>query len=147
MLKLSTHGVVRDILLKDPDRDTDDVVRRAKAKGLTVPDLKIRHAVHNLRNKVRAKVGSTTKLAPAAARETTAPKIAPSAAHETAPPKAASDLDGVLGNVALVNKIVGICGGIENARQAAEAVEKCGGLEAFLQHLVLVDQIRSSKSQ
>lgn len=145
MTKLSTQGVVRDILLKNPNRDTDDVVRRAKAKGLTVPDSKIRHAVHNLRNKVRAEVGSTAKVVPAAARETTAPK--PALAEAT--PTAATpniDLPGVLANVALVNNIVGLCGGIENARQAAEAVEKCGGLEAFLQHLTLVDQIRSSQA-
>jgi hypothetical protein len=144
MTKLSTHGVVRDILVKNPDRDTDDVVRRAKAKGLTVPDNKIRHAVHNLRNKVRAEVGGTAKVAPAAARETTAPKPAPVEATPTATTPNI-DLQGVLANVALVNDIAGICGGIDNARQAAEAVEKCGGLGAFLQQLELVAQIRSSQ--
>jgi len=52
----------------------------------------------------------------------------------------------VLANVALVNKIVGLCGGVENARQAADAVKACGGTEGFLQHLELVASIRSVES-
>jgi hypothetical protein len=52
-------------------------------------------------------------------------------------------LSGVLANVALVNKAVGAAGGVEQARQVAEAVRSCGGVAAFLQHLDLVAGIRS----
>jgi len=53
----------------------------------------------------------------------------------------------MLTNVLLVNTIVGICGSIENVRQAAEAVQACGGVEAFLQHLELVAKIRESEAK
>ena len=47
-----------------------------------------------------------------------------------------------MANVALVNAVVGTCGGAEQARQVAEAVRACGGVDAFLQHLELVAGIR-----
>jgi len=146
MPELSTQGVVREILTTDPEMQTDEIIRKAKAKGLRVPDEKIRKSIHNLRNPIRATVASS--------------KIVTATAHETAPPKAvpvekspvsvttteAPALDNVLANVFLVNKIAKLCGGIENARQAAEAVQACGSTEAFLQHLDLVSSIRSTEA-
>ncbi len=149
MAQLSTSGVVRKILMSNPEMLTDEVVRRAKAQGLRVPDKAIRHSVHNQRNSVRDQVAGSTKVALAAARNTTPAKAAavPSAVvavvAATAP---AAELTSVLANVALVNKIVGLCGSVENVRQAAEAVQACGGLEGFLRHLELVATIRAGES-
>jgi hypothetical protein len=42
------------------------------------------------------------------------------------------DLTGVFGNVVLVNKVVGVSVGIENAHAVAEAVRACGGVDEFL---------------
>jgi hypothetical protein len=142
MAVLTTSGVVRDILMKDPEIDTNEAVRIAKSKGLKVPDESIRNSIYNLRKGIRAQVkaGGGAKVAQAAARQTAAPKPAPAATSEAAAP--ALELGEVLGNVALVNKIVGICGGVENAREAAKAVETCGGLKPFLQVLDLVATIR-----
>jgi len=148
MAELTTSGVVRDILTRDPEMQTDEIVRLAKRRGLTVPDEKIRHSVHNQRNTIRAQATGTAKVAPAAARETTPSKVAPISAAPISVTTAAStptpELAGVLANVALVNTIVGLCGSVENTRQAAEAVEACGGLEAFLRHLELVASIRGA---
>lgn len=144
MAKPSVSGIVRDLLTGDPEMPTDDVIRSAKAKGLKVTDEQIRKSVNNQRNPIRAKVAAG-KAVPAAARETAPPKAAPpvsAPAEATAGP----DLAGVLGNVARVNEVVGLCG-VENARRAAEAVQACGGLEAFLQHLELVATIRGAEAK
>jgi len=148
MTKLTTQGVVRDILTRNPDLDTDEVIRRAKVKGVGVPDAKIRHAVHNLRNNVKAQVAGTTKVAPTADRETTPAKIASVAATPALETSTATpDLGGMLTNVLLVNTIVGLCGSIENVRRAAGAVQACGGVETFLQCLELVAKIRESEAK
>ncbi|MCE9563332.1 MAG: hypothetical protein K8U57_14925 [Planctomycetes bacterium] len=143
MTKLSTSGTVREILTEDSEMPADEVIRLAKARGLRVPDEKIRHSIHNQRNTIRAKVAGTARVARSAAHETSPPK-APPVVPASPTPTSASDLSGVLANVALVNTIVGVCGGVENARQIAEAVQACGGTEAFLQHLELVASIRSA---
>ncbi|MCE9562989.1 MAG: hypothetical protein K8U57_13180 [Planctomycetes bacterium] len=146
MAELTTSGVVREILTNDPEIKAEEAIRLAKARGLRVPDEKIRHSIHNQRNSIREKVAAATKLAPTAARETTPPKATPVESEAVLVVAAASPgLAGVLANVALVNKIVGLCGGVENAREAAEAVQACGGTEAFLQHLELVASIRDSE--
>ena len=144
MAKLSVSGVVREVLMSDPDMPTDDVISRAKAAGLRVTDEQIRKSINNQRTAVRAKVAAT-RAAPAAARETSPPKAATAVAAPAAT-SAGPDLAGVLGNVALVNTVVGLCG-VENARRAAEAVQACGGLEAFLQHLELVATIRGAEAK
>ena len=41
--------------------------------------------------------------------------------------------------------VVSACGGIENARAVVEAVRACGSVDAFLQHLALVAEVRSDK--
>lgn len=145
MAELSTSGVVRDILTGDPEMLSDEVIRRAKSKGLRATDEQIRKSINNQRNPIRAKVAAA-RVAPAAAREIVSPKAAPAVSAPAATTPGTSDLAGVLGNVALVNKVVGLCGGAENARQTAEAVQACGGLEAFLQHLELVTAIRGGEA-
>ena len=126
MAELSISSVVRDILTSDPEMPSDEVIRRAKARGLRVTDEQIRKSVNNQRNAIRAKVSATT-VAPLVASETAPPKAAP-AVPASAATAGTPDLAGVLGNVALVNTVVGLCGGVKNARQTAEAVQACGGL-------------------
>jgi len=150
MAKLSVSGTVREVLTSDPEMSTDDVIRRAKAQGLRVTDEQIRKSVHNQRAAVRAKV-ATGGVRPTAAREAARPKTVPlKAAPAVSAPAATiagvADRAGVLRNVALVNEIVGLCGGVENARRAAEAVQACGGPEAFLQLLELVATIRRGEA-
>lgn len=143
MSKPSVSSVVRDILMSDPEMPSDEVIRLAKSKGLRATDEQIKKSINNQRTAIRAKVAAA-KVAPAAARETAPVKPAPISAP--AATTAGPDLAGVLGNVALVNTVVGLCG-VENARRAAEAVQACGGLEAFLQHLELVATIRGNESK
>ncbi len=145
MAELSVSSVVRDILTGDPETPSDEVIRRAKAAGLRATDEQIKKSINNQRNAIRAKVAAT-KVAPAAAHETVPPKAAPAVPAPAATPPVTLDLAGVLGNVALVNKVVGLCGGVENARRTAEAVQACGSLEAFLQHLELVATIRGGEA-
>jgi hypothetical protein len=52
------------------------------------------------------------------------------------------DRTAVFANLTRVNKVVGACGSVEAAREAAEAVRACGGVDAFLAHLELVAGIR-----
>ncbi len=143
MAEQSVSSVVREILSGDPEMPSDEVIRRAKATGLRATDEQIKKSINNQRTAIRAKVAAV-KPAPVAAHETAPPKAAPvvSAPATTAGP----DLAGVLSNVALVNKVVSLCGGVEQARQAADAVQACGGLEAFLQHLELVATIRGGEA-
>lgn len=143
MAELSTSGVVRDILTGDPEMPSDEVIRQAKSKGLRATDEQIRKSINNQRNPIRSKVAAA-RVAPTAAREIAPPKAAPAVSAPAATAPGTPDLAGVLGNVALVNKVVGLCG-VENARQTAEAVQACGGLDAFLQHLELVAAIRGSE--
>lgn len=145
MAELSTSGVVREILTSDPEMPSDEVIRRAKAQGLRVTDEQIRKSVNNQRTAIRAKVAATT-VAPPVASETAPPKVAPVVSAPAATTPGTLDLAGVLGNVALVNTVVGLCGGVENARRTAEAVQACGGLAAFLQHLELVATIRGGEA-
>jgi hypothetical protein len=51
-------------------------------------------------------------------------------------------LAALLANVALVDRVAGACGGVDNARQVAEAVRACGGVDPFLMHLDTVAGIR-----
>jgi hypothetical protein len=87
-----------------------------------------------------AKPPAAKPSAPAA--KPAAPKpAAPAAKPATAP---AAAFTGVLANVALVDKVAGLSGGIGNARQVAEAVRACGGVDAFLKHLELVAGIKKA---
>lgn len=144
MAELSISSVVRDILTSDPEMPSDEVIRRAKSKGLQVTDGQIRKSAHNQRNAIRAKLAAA-KVAPTAKHETAPPKAAPAVSAPAATNPGTPDLAGVLVNVALVNQIVGLCGGVENARRAGEAVQACGGLEPFLRHLDVVASIRGGE--
>jgi hypothetical protein len=137
--------IVRDILSQDINLSADEVIKKARAKGVTAPDSSVRDTIYNVRSELKKKAAK-----PGA--KTTAPKSAPAptAARKTAPaPKAVRiplspnpDVAATLANVALVNTVVGACGGVEPARQAAEAVRACGSVDAFLQHLDLVAKVR-----
>ena len=144
MSQPTTSSVVRAILAEDINRSADEVIRRAKADGLKASDKSIRDAVYTVRSELKR--GTGTAAAPKPASKP-APKPAPAAARETkadpALTAAAPDLAAVLAAVAQVNAAVGACGGVEPARQAAEAVRECGGVDAFLMHLELVAGIRA----
>lgn len=140
---------VRAILSTNIDLPADEVIRKAKDRGVIAPESSIRYTVHNIRSalKKQAKKGKTAAapaVAPAAARETKAPKPAPASAPIST--ASTSELSSVLSNVALVNTVVGVSGGVDAARQVAEAVRECGGVEEFLQHLELVAKVRGGTS-
>jgi hypothetical protein len=143
---------VRSILLSsDINISTDEVIKKARANGVTAPEKSLRDTIYNIKSELRKK-----------AAKAGVPKPAPSAAHATKTPEpalaktvtdpvpttssSAPDLSAVLANVALVNTVVGDCGGTEQARKVAEAVRACGGVEAFLQHLELVAKVRGGAS-
>jgi hypothetical protein len=144
----NTSEVVRTILNKHPNLDMEDIVKRAKARGVTSPDKSIRTTVYNEKKKLR----DAALVAPAAARTTTpasepaASTTSPSAKTAISVAPATGGLAGVFANVAHVNKVVDLSGGVENARAVAEAVRACGSVDEFLQHLDLVAGIRSDKS-
>jgi hypothetical protein len=131
--KQSVSQVVRGILSADLSLPADDVIKAAQRQGLRAPVPTIRAAVHNVRSELRKAAG---KPLPAAARETAKPTPAPS------PAAGSADLASVLANVALVDRVAGACGGADNARQVAEAVRACGGVDQFLMHLDTVVGIR-----
>lgn len=129
----NVSGTVRDILTKDITRTADDVIRLAKARGLAASAETIRATVHNVRSDLK-KQG----VKPPAAKTTASPASVPT---PVAPP--AVGLADVLANVARVDAVVRACGGVQQAREAAEAVRACGSVEAFLQHLDTVAGIRT----
>lgn len=137
-MPLPVRPVVREILKTDLDQPVPDVMRKARAKGVTANDSTLREAIYEIRTDLRK---GKPKPVPAAAHATK-PKAEPAAA----PVVAAVDLPSVLTNVALVNTVVTAAGGVEQARKVAEAVRACGGVEAFLLHLDLVAQVRGTNS-
>ncbi len=131
----STSAVLRSILAADLALPADAVLARAKAKGVTVPDAKLRAQIHNLRSELKrqaAKAGAATPPVP--------PK--PTTPAPVVPPTATVAVTGVLANVTLVHAAVAACGGVGQARRVAEAVQACGGVEAFSQYLELVAGVR-----
>ena len=162
MAGIVVSHVVRSILTANVEMPADEVIVRAKAKGVKAPDASIRGIIHKLKSELRKKAAKPVVVATAA--RTTAPAkpvktaVASAKAATTpaktaaAPTKAAakpavsapSNLSTVFSNVTLVNKVVGIAGGVDQARQVAEAVKACGGVDAFLKHLDLVAGIRSA---
>jgi hypothetical protein len=150
MSALSIQGVVRSILSADISMAADEVIKKAKAKGLTASEASIRSSVHNVRSELRRSGGKGPSpkatvpkvMSPKAVvpKATITPK--PSVAMSAAAP--APDLTGLLANITLVNQVVGAAGGVDPARQVAEAVRACGGVEAFLMHLDTVAGIRGT---
>ena len=141
MRKLTTSGVVREILTADLELSADAVLAKARTRGLRAPDKSIRDAVYNIKGELKK---ARAKTAPAAAHETVPPKPPAPAAAPT--PVVATELAAVLANVALVNAVVGACGGADAARKAAAAVRACGGVDAFLLHLDTVAGIRAPEA-
>ncbi|MDB5307844.1 MAG: hypothetical protein JWO38_2046 [Gemmataceae bacterium] len=142
----SVSSVVRSILATDLDLPADDVIRKARARGLAAPPEQVRRLTKNLRSEMKkaAHAAPAGRPAPAAARAVPAPlPAAARAVLAPVPPAAPADLAALLATVALVDRVVGACGGSEPARQVAEAVRVCGGVDAFLQHVELVSGIRS----
>jgi hypothetical protein len=137
--QLTASSVVRDILTVDPTLSADDVIKRAKARGLKTAEGVLRATVHNVRSELKK------KAARAATAAATPPATAPAAPAATPVPASPipADLTSVLANVARVNAVVEACGGVEPVRQAAEAVRACGGVDGFLVHLDLVAGIRT----
>jgi hypothetical protein len=148
----TTWTIVRDILSADLTLTADEVIARARARGVKAPEADVRTTVHTVRKRIKKKMGQPAKVAPAAARQTAgaAPAVAPVPGPAAAPapaPAAVVAPDGVsavLSNVALVNGVVAACGGVEQARQVAEAVRACGGADLFAQYLDLVSGIRTA---
>src|SRR5262249_54150271 len=116
------------ILTAAPTLSNDEVLARIKARGATKSDASIREAIRGTRSELRHKA---TKPVPAAARTSAKPKPAAGASDEAAR----------LAGVALVNKTVRACGGFTKAREIAEAIRACGGVDAFLKRLELVAEI------
>lgn len=157
----SMRSILLDILTANPKASTEDVVKKAKARGLTQPDSTIKHSLYNLRGQFKKQAAKSAIPTKSVARQTAARKPAsatkrtqakthtktataamPSNGHVASAPSA--NLAGVFSNVTLVNEVVGACGGVEPTRQVAEVIRACGSLEAFLQHLDLVAALRTS---
>lgn len=139
----SPYTVVREILTANLDLTADEVMTRAKKQGVTTRPDELRRIVHNTRSELRKRAA---QAAPAAGQAKAASRPAVPAVPAAPAGQVAPEFAAVLANVARVNQVLGLCGGTENTRQAAEAVRACGGVDAFLQHLELVAGIRGSAS-
>jgi hypothetical protein len=163
---LSISQVVRTILTENLALPADEVIKKAKARGVVQSENTIRNLVYNIRSELKKKmargsVASRTssparpevaaKSASTSAKPTASTKLSPpvrkpsASAKLPAPSRGPADVAHVFANVTLVNEVIGVCGGVEHARQTIEAVQACGGVKAFLQHLDLVAAIKSDK--
>jgi hypothetical protein len=140
--KPNTREVVQAILKTSPTATAEEIAKKAKAKGLTASIDWIKDVVYTLRGAAKKKAAPTKAVAPVAAVRPARPRATPAPAASSA--AASPDLTGVLANVALVHRVVMACGGVEPARQAAEAIRACGGVAEFLQHLDLVAGLQAS---
>ena len=153
-MALTASEIIREILSKDLDMLADAVIQSAKQRGVTLSLETMRSKIYNIRSDMKKKAMMPQPLSPKPTQpgKSAATKLAPPApavkkvVATPVPTKVASDLPVVLSNVALVNKIVGVCGGPDQARQTAEAVRTCGGVDLFLQYLKLVAGIRTTES-
>jgi hypothetical protein len=137
----SVSPVVRAILSADLDLSADEVVTQAKARGVTAPDASIRALVYNIRGELKRKPGQAPRAVVAPSKPASVAAAAPPVVPAQPAPVGVS---AVLSNVALVNGAVAASGGIEQARQVAEAVRACGGPASFAQYLDLVAGIRTA---
>ncbi len=135
----SAYTLAREILTADPDLGTDAAVLRIKAAGVTRPD--IRKIVNRTRSDLRGRKGKPRPAA-AAARTTTQPRPGPN----SEPKPADADAEAVFASVALANRTAKLCGGVAKAREVAEAIRACGGVDAFLKRLELVAEILGSET-
>ena len=149
-----TSSVVRSVLSDDLDLPADEVIRKARIRGVTAPEKSIRDAVYGIRSELKKKAAKSSPPKPVAAPTTRTPEPAPVTIPEVvvapvsspSPSPSAPDLSSVLANVARVNTVIGECGGAETARQVVEAIRACGSVDAFLQNLDLVATIRGRTS-
>ena len=142
MAKPSTQTIVQAILKTTPDATAAEIAKKAKAKGVAASTEWIMEVVYRLRGAAKKAALPAKAVAPVAAVRPARPRPSPAAA--VSPVAATADLTGVLANVALVHRVVAACGGVEPARQAAEAVRACGGVAEFLQHLDLVAGLQAA---
>lgn len=142
----STSAVIRDILKTDQAMPSDQVIRLARARGVTGEKRLLQKRIVSVRSELKQSGSpSPTTAAPKPATPTPAASSAKPAASKPSPTKPTTPSDKlgmVLSNVALVNAVVSACGGVENARSAAEAVRACGGVDPFIKHLDLIADIR-----
>ena len=135
----SVDTVVREILTGNLDLSSEDVITRARQKGVTRPAADLRPIINNVRSDMRAsKKKKKTKAGAGLRKKSTKPV----AAARTA---AGSGEAALLAAVALVNKTAQMCGGFARAREIAEAIRACGGIDAFLKRLALVAEILGPK--
>ncbi|OWK40580.1 hypothetical protein [Fimbriiglobus ruber] len=139
----SISTVVRELLTGDINMTADDIIQKARTRGVTAPPVSIRDVVYNIRSELKKRIAVTGTVLPkqkqAVAAAAAAAPIAPSV-HANGTP----DLATVFGNVTLVSQLVEK-GGVTLLREVAEAVQVCGGTETFLKHLDLVAGIRASE--
>jgi hypothetical protein len=102
MVAKPVWSVVREILTADIHLTADQVITKAKAKGVKSPDSDIRETVYNVRKKLKKKAAGpatapTAKPATAPAQKVSpAPKPAPVAARKTAAPTTSSVVRDIL---------------------------------------------------
>src|SRR4051812_16243535 len=114
LMPVAASPVVRAILTENINLSTEDVIKKARTKGVTAPEKSLKDAIYNVKSELRKKAAKAggPRLAPAAARETKPEPVISSSGPASS---SASDLTAMLSNVALVNAVVGACGGVEQA--------------------------------
>ncbi|MBP3955685.1 hypothetical protein J8F10_10370 [Gemmata sp. G18] len=151
-------SVVRAILSENLDLSADDVIRKAKVRGVTSPERVIRTTAHNIKSELkrRAAKASAPKPIPAAARTTKTPDRAPCRPRSLWLFRGGHSCSGP--NLVVSEPRFGLGAGehrtgehgrwgmrgAEPARRVAEAVRACGSVEAFLLHLNLIAQVRGT---
>jgi hypothetical protein len=129
----STSSIVRSILSASPSLTLDEVVKRAKARGVGGSVETIRSRYYDIKAEMQKGAGASKALPVLSSKALPAP-----------PGAEAPNVAVVLANVALVHRMANAAGGAEPARQVAEAVRACGGVDEFLQHLELVAGMQTS---
>ncbi|AMV26686.1 hypothetical protein VT84_19965 [Gemmata sp. SH-PL17] len=124
----SPYTVAREVLAADPELPSAVVLSQLKARGVSRSDSEILEAIRKTRMIARHKA----RAVPAAARATTA-SASEGSGEET-----------VFSGLALANKTAHLCGGVAKAREIAEAIRSCGGIDTFLKRLELIAEILSS---
>jgi hypothetical protein len=174
MATASMSSILRGILTANPAMPNDEIISKAKAAGVNKPDSVIRHNLYNLKTVLKNGTSKASRTSPKSkAHQTSATKsitgkspapiaVQSSAARRTSDPKSviaakagnnsvaesakAVDLSSIFSNVAKVNEVIAACGGVDRIRGVTEAIRACGSLEAFLQHVDLVADLRGNPS-
>src|SRR4051812_20944545 len=111
----ATSTTLREILAQDLEMPTDEVLKRARARGVTAPEKSVKDSLYNLRSELRKRAKKAGAMPAPAAAKTTKPATTVTPVASPAP-----DLAATLANVALVNTVVGASGGVDQARKVAE---------------------------